>query len=74
MRAGVVADATSVRAAIVSGGLACMGLVTLTAAALPSFWRYDARTDEHALRERELRRAREEGEAEIGDEVSATQP
>ncbi len=74
VRAGVVADATSVRAAIVSGGLACMGLVTLTAAALPSFWRYDARTDEHALRERELRRAREEGEAEIGDEVSATQP
>ena len=46
VRAGVVADATSVRASIVSGGIACMALVTLTAASLPSFWRYDARADQ----------------------------
>jgi hypothetical protein len=28
-----------------------------TAAWLRDFWRYDARTDEHAIRERELRAA-----------------
>jgi MFS family permease len=60
VRAGLVADAAGVRASIVSGGLACVGLVALTAGALPSFWRYDARTDEHAVRERDLRRARDE--------------
>jgi hypothetical protein len=29
--------------------------VGLTAAWLRDFWRYDARTDEHAVREREVR-------------------
>jgi hypothetical protein len=33
--------------------------VAATGAALRSFWGYDARTDEHAVRERELRAARE---------------
>jgi MFS family permease len=58
-RAGLVADATSVRAAIVSGGVLCVAGVGATAAALRAFWSYDARTDEHAVRERELRAARE---------------
>ncbi len=58
-RAGLVADATSVRTAIVSGGVLCVAGVAATAAALRSFWDYDARTDEHAVRERELRAARE---------------
>jgi hypothetical protein len=60
-RAGLVADATSVRTAIVSGGVLCVAGVGATAAALRSFWAYDARTDEHAVRERELRAAREIG-------------
>jgi len=60
-RAGLVADATSVRTAIVSGGMLCVAGVGATAAALRSFWAYDARTDEHAVRERELRAAREIG-------------
>jgi MFS family permease len=58
-RAGLVADATSVRTAIVSGGVLCVAGVAVTAAALRSFWDYDARTDEHAARERELRAVRE---------------
>jgi MFS family permease len=61
-RAGLVADATSVRTAIVSGGVLCVAGVGATAAALRAFWGYDARTDEHAVRERELRAAREAAE------------
>lgn len=54
-RAGLVADAWSVRGAITSGGIACMGMVGLTAVWLHDFWRYDARTDVHAVAERERR-------------------
>jgi hypothetical protein len=57
-RAGLVADATSVRVSIVSGGLLCMAGVAGTAVWLRDFWRYDAQTDEHAIRERDLRAAR----------------
>ena len=60
VRSGLVADAWGVRAAIASGGLLCMVGVALTAAWLRDFWPYDDRTDEHAVRERELRREREE--------------
>ena len=57
-RAGLVADLTSVRASIVSGGVLCVAGVGAVSAVLRDFWRYDARTDEHATRERELRAAR----------------
>ena len=56
-RSGLVADLTSVRTAIVSGGVLCVAGVVATAVWLRDFWRYDARTDEHAVRERELRTA-----------------
>jgi len=56
-RSGLVADLTGVRAAIVSGGALCVVGVIGTAAWLREFWQYDARTDEHAVRERELRTA-----------------
>ena len=59
VRSGLVADLTTVRASIVSGGVLCVAGVTGTAAWLRGFWRYDARTDEHAVREREVRIARE---------------
>jgi MFS family permease len=55
VRAGVVADRWSVRGAIVSGGVSCVAGVTLTAMWLRDFWGYDARTDEHALAQREAR-------------------
>jgi MFS family permease len=57
-RAGIVADLTSVRTSIVSGGILCMVGVAATAVWLRNFWRYDARTDEHAVRERAVREAR----------------
>jgi MFS family permease len=55
VRAGLVADRWSVRGAIVSGGVSCVAGVTLTAAWLHDFWRYDSRTDVHAVAEREAR-------------------
>jgi MFS family permease len=57
VRAGVTADLWSVRGAFVSGGLACVAGVTVTAAILRDFWTYDARTDEHAVAERAVREA-----------------
>ncbi|NHN57343.1 MFS transporter [Calidifontibacter sp. DB0510] len=56
-RAGLVADRFGVRRAIWSGGLLCVVGVAATAAALRGFWSYDARTDEHATRERAARAA-----------------
>jgi MFS family permease len=58
-RSGLVADLTSVRTSIVSGGVLCVAGVVATSVWLRDFWRYDARTDEHAVRERELRAAAE---------------
>jgi MFS family permease len=55
LRAGLVADVWSVRASIVSGGVLCVVGVSATALWLRDFWSYDARTDEHAVRERTLR-------------------
>jgi MFS family permease len=57
IRAGFVADAWSVRGSIASGGFACVMGVIGTASALPEFWRYDDRTDEHAVAERTRRAA-----------------
>jgi MFS family permease len=61
VRAGVTADLWSVRGAISSGGFACVAGVGLTAIWLRDFWRYDARTDEHAMAERAVREAAGEG-------------
>lgn len=55
VRAGFVADAWTVRGSIVSGGVACVAGVALTAVALRDFWGYDSRTDPHAVAERERR-------------------
>ncbi|WP_395690538.1 MFS transporter [Nocardioides sp.] len=57
VRAGLTADLWGVRAAITSGGLACVAGVGITAGILRDFWSYDARTDVHAVAEREVRRA-----------------
>jgi MFS family permease len=60
VRSGLVADLWSVRGSIASGGFACVAGVAITAAWLHEFWRYDARTDEHAVAERRVRTARGE--------------
>jgi MFS family permease len=70
-RAGLVADATSVRASIVSGGVLCVLGVAATSAWLRDFWRYDAQTDEHAVHERQVRSAREARETSTAAEVDA---
>ncbi len=57
-RSGLVADVWSVRGSITSGGVLCVVGVAATAFWLRDFWSYDARTDEHAQRERELREQR----------------
>src|SRR6476660_7793833 len=66
VRAGVTADLWTVRGAFVSGGVACVAGGGLTAVALRDFWSYDARTDEHAVSEREARRLAGEGAGEVG--------
>jgi MFS family permease len=58
VRAGLVADAWSVRGSITSGGVACMVGVAATAVWLRDFWSYDNRTDEHAVAERAAREER----------------
>jgi MFS family permease len=60
LRSGLVADLTSVRTSIVSGGALCVLGVAGTAGILRDFWRYDARTDVHAVQQRDLRLQREE--------------
>ncbi|MET8771447.1 MFS transporter [Streptomyces sp. NPDC004658] len=55
VRAGGTAAWAGVRASVWSGGLACAGAVGLLALCLPGLMRYDARTNEHAVRARERR-------------------
>lgn len=55
VRAGITADLWSVRGSIVSGGVACVAGVAVTATLLRDFWSYDARTDPFAVAEREVR-------------------
>ncbi|WP_086729310.1 MFS transporter [Streptomyces carpinensis] len=57
VRSGGVAAWWSVRASVWSGGLLCAGAVALLAVCLPGLTRYDARTNEHAVRLREERAA-----------------
>ncbi|MFF0450376.1 MFS transporter [Streptomyces sp. NPDC004609] len=52
VRAGAMAGWTGTRPAVWSGGLVCVAAVGLLAAALPRLVRYDATTDEDALRRR----------------------
>lgn len=54
-RAGVMAAWTSLRFSLTFGGLACSGSVAVVAAALPSLWRFDSRSDLNVAMVRELR-------------------
>lgn len=55
LRSALVASATSLRTSVLTGGLACAGACACLAMALPSLWRFDARSDEHVTRVREER-------------------
>ncbi|MGH9020378.1 MAG: MFS transporter [Acidimicrobiales bacterium] len=54
-RAGVMAAATTLRASLTLGGVACAGAEVLAGAGLRQMWRFDARTDVHVAEVRELR-------------------
>lgn len=56
VRSSAAASMTSLRMSFISGGLLCIVGVGLSAIALPSLWKYDDRTNEDALRQRERRR------------------
>lgn len=62
LRSGIVADLTTVRTAIVSGGILCVAGVGAVAGAFRELWRYDSRTNEHAVSERTARAARTDGD------------
>ncbi|MFJ3230120.1 MFS transporter [Streptomyces sp. NPDC086787] len=57
VRAGGFAAWAGVRASVWSGGLACAAAMGLLALCLPGLMTYDARTNEHAVRQRERREA-----------------
>ncbi|MGP4011518.1 MFS transporter [Streptomyces sp. 4N124] len=57
VRSGGFAALWGVRTSVWSGGLLCVGAVGLLALCLPKLMTYDERTNEHAVRQREQRRA-----------------
>ncbi len=73
-RAGLVADLTTVRTSIVSGGVLCVAGVAATGAVLRDFWHYDNRTDEHATRERATREQRAAAEMAAHDAHLLAEP
>ena len=59
LRAASIAAATSLAFSVTSGGLICVLVVAILAIFLPKFRKYDAETNEFAVRERENRKNRE---------------
>ncbi|MEZ5115436.1 MAG: MFS transporter [Candidatus Nanopelagicales bacterium] len=63
VRASTVAQLTSLRMSLASGGVLCVVASGVLAACLPSLWKYDDRTDPNAVRERARRSALADGSA-----------
>ena len=59
LRAASMAAATSLSFSVTSGGLMCAAVVGFLALFLPKMWKYDVETNEFAVREREIRKNRE---------------
>ncbi len=55
-RAGFTAERTSLRTSVVSGGLLCIGFVTLFTALLPDFRKYDSKSNKFAVSEAKKRK------------------
>ena len=55
IRSGLMAQAVSLRFSIASGGFLAAGAAAIIAVFLPTMWRYDVRTSEHAIAQREAR-------------------
>ena len=56
-RAGFTAERTSLRTSVVSGGLLCIGFVTLFTALLPDFRKYDSKNNKFAVLEAKKRKS-----------------
>ena len=59
MRAASMAAATSLSFSVTSGGVICVIVVGILAVLMPKFRKYDAETNDFAVREREIRKNRE---------------
>lgn len=55
-RAGLVAERTSLRTSVISGGLLCIGFVAFFSALLPEFRKYDSKTNKFAVSEAKKRK------------------
>ena len=55
MRAGTFAAVTNLKTSVISGGLLCIGFVSIATSALPKFRKYDVRTNEFAVEQRKIR-------------------
>lgn len=55
VRSSTSASILSLKGAFLSGGVLCVAGVALAPIVLPALWKYDARTDPNAMRERERR-------------------
>lgn len=55
MRAGGMAAWTNLRTSVISGGLLCIGFVSLAGSLLPDFRKYDGRTNKFAIEQRKIR-------------------
>ena len=58
VRVSSMAALTSLRFSVAAGGVMCVAATCALVAALPTLWQYDARTDENAVRERNIRKNR----------------
>ena len=58
-RAGGMAALSSLRTAVIGGGLMCVGAVALVASVMPKFRTYDVRTNEFAVEQAKIRKNRE---------------
>jgi MFS family permease len=67
-RAGAMAAWTTLRFSLTFGGLACTGSIGAVAAALPSLWRFDSRSDPHVLEVARLRSGEAPPAGEPGEE------
>lgn len=55
MRAGGMAAWSNLRTSVISGGLLCIGFVSLAGSLLPDFRKYDGRTNKFAVEQRKIR-------------------
>ncbi|MFF2012476.1 MFS transporter [Streptomyces sp. NPDC058195] len=73
VRAGAMAGWTGTRAAVWSGGVACVASVALLSALLPRLLTYDSETDEDALRRRRAKGAGATGTAGAAPEAGLSE-